>query len=77
MAASVIRGLAEHKATLGRPLCPCRYYEDKEAEAKAKAEGGSCRFSSGALMPAQLSCWRRHWRSGKSMNQFDERMDSI
>jgi ferredoxin-thioredoxin reductase catalytic chain len=30
----VIKGLAEHKVTLGAPLCPCRFYEDKEAEAK-------------------------------------------
>ena len=26
--------MAEHKATLGAPLCPCRHYEDKEAEVK-------------------------------------------
>eukprot|EP00741_Cyanophora_paradoxa_P023531 tig00021589_g22733.t1 len=32
--AVVIRGLAEHKDTLGSPLCPCRHYEDKEAEVK-------------------------------------------
>lgn len=32
--AVVVKGLAEHKETLGAPLCPCRYYEDKEAEAK-------------------------------------------
>lgn len=32
--AVVIKGLAEHKVTLGAPLCPCRYYEDKEKEAK-------------------------------------------
>lgn len=32
--AVVIRGLAEHKATLGAPLCPCRHYEDKAAEIK-------------------------------------------
>lgn len=30
----VIKGLAEHKITLGAPLCPCRHYENKEAEAK-------------------------------------------
>lgn len=30
----VIRGLAEHKVALGAPLCPCRFYEDKQAEAK-------------------------------------------
>ena len=32
--AVVIKGLAEHKETLGAPLCPCRHYDDKEAEAK-------------------------------------------
>ncbi|GMH38301.1 hypothetical protein BSKO_06185 [Bryopsis sp. KO-2023] len=32
--AVVIKGLAEHKDTLGAPLCPCRHYDDKEAEAK-------------------------------------------
>ena len=32
--AVVIRGLAEHKVSLGAPLCPCRFYEDKAAEAK-------------------------------------------
>ena len=30
----VLKGLAEHKVTLGAPLCPCRHYEDKAAEAK-------------------------------------------
>jgi len=34
VAAVVIKGLAEHKVTLGAPLCPCRYYDDKEKEAK-------------------------------------------
>ncbi len=32
--AVVIEGLAKHKDELGSPLCPCRHYEDKEAEAK-------------------------------------------
>lgn len=32
--AVVIEGLAKHKDELGAPLCPCRHYEDKEAEAK-------------------------------------------
>ncbi len=31
---AVIEGLAKHKEELGAPLCPCRYYEDKEAEVK-------------------------------------------
>lgn len=30
----VIKGLAEHKDTLGAPLCPCRHYDDKGAEAE-------------------------------------------
>ncbi|KAL6507326.1 hypothetical protein OROGR_023521 [Orobanche gracilis] len=29
-----VRGLAEHKDTLGAPLCPCRHYDDKAAEAQ-------------------------------------------
>eukprot|EP00884_Botryococcus_braunii_P011971 jgi/Botrbrau1/20775/Bobra.0156s0007.1 len=32
--AVVIKGLAEHKEQLGAPLCPCRHYDDKEAEAQ-------------------------------------------
>ena len=32
--AVVIQGLAQHKEELGAPLCPCRHYEDKEAEVK-------------------------------------------
>ncbi len=31
---AVIRGLADNNVTLGRPLCPCRFYPDKEAEVK-------------------------------------------
>ncbi len=31
--AVVIKGLAEHKVELGAPLCPCRHYDDKQAEA--------------------------------------------
>lgn len=31
--AVVIKGLAEHKDSLGAPLCPCRHYDDKQAEA--------------------------------------------
>ncbi|KAH6781704.1 ferredoxin thioredoxin reductase catalytic beta chain family protein [Perilla frutescens var. hirtella] len=30
----VIKGLAEHKDTLGAPLCPCRHYDDKAIEAQ-------------------------------------------
>ena len=30
--AVVLHGLAKHKDELGCPLCPCRHYEDKQAE---------------------------------------------
>lgn len=33
--AVVIEGLAKHKDDYGSPLCPCRHYEDKEAEVNA------------------------------------------
>jgi ferredoxin-thioredoxin reductase catalytic chain len=33
--AVVLEGLAKHKDELGTPLCPCRHYEDKIAEAAA------------------------------------------
>ena len=33
--AVVIEGLAKHKDELGAPLCPCRHYENKKAEATA------------------------------------------
>jgi ferredoxin-thioredoxin reductase catalytic chain len=33
--AVVIEGLAKHKDDLGAPLCPCRHYEDKQAEVHA------------------------------------------
>ncbi len=29
---SVVKGLAHHVETVGKPLCPCRFYPDKEAE---------------------------------------------
>ena len=29
---AVIQGLAAHSEQLGRPLCPCRFYPDKQAE---------------------------------------------
>ena len=29
----ILQGLAEHKDELGAPLCPCRHYDDKAAEA--------------------------------------------
>jgi len=32
--AVVIEGLARHKEEFGSPLCPCRHYENKEAEVK-------------------------------------------
>ncbi len=29
---AVVKGLAHHSDTLGKPLCPCRFYPDKQAE---------------------------------------------
>lgn len=31
---AVVLGLASHSETLGRPLCPCRFYPDKNEEIK-------------------------------------------
>ena len=31
---AVVMGLAENLETFGKPLCPCRFYPNKEAEAK-------------------------------------------
>jgi len=31
---SVVLGLAHHHQTLGKPLCPCRFYPDKQEEIK-------------------------------------------
>ena len=33
---AVIKGLAVHQDTLGRPLCPCRFYQDKQAEIQSR-----------------------------------------
>ena len=33
---AVINGLAAHVEELGKPLCPCNFYQDKEAEAKQR-----------------------------------------
>jgi len=30
----VVLGLANHRDTLGKPLCPCRFYPDKQEEIK-------------------------------------------
>jgi ferredoxin-thioredoxin reductase catalytic chain len=31
---AVVLGLAHNRETLGKPLCPCRFYPDKEEEVK-------------------------------------------
>jgi len=33
---AVVQGLALHVDELGKPLCPCNFYPDKEAEAKLR-----------------------------------------
>lgn len=32
----VVEGLARHIEEVGRPLCPCNFYPDKQAEAKLR-----------------------------------------
>ena len=32
----VVKGLAAHVDEFGRPLCPCNFYPDKEAELKSR-----------------------------------------
>jgi ferredoxin-thioredoxin reductase catalytic chain len=33
---SVIRGLARNRSEVGRPLCPCRFYPDKQDEIRRR-----------------------------------------
>ncbi len=33
---SVLNGLAKHKEELGKPLCPCNFYPDKQEEVKRR-----------------------------------------
>lgn len=33
---AVVNGLAAHADELGKPLCPCNFYSDKQAEAKLR-----------------------------------------
>lgn len=33
---AVVKGLAMHVEELGKPLCPCNFYKDKQAEAKLR-----------------------------------------
>ncbi len=33
---ALVMGLAHHLDTVKRPLCPCNFYPDKEAEAKLR-----------------------------------------
>ena len=39
---AVVMGLAYHKDTLGKPLCPCRFYPDKEEEKKHRTWMCAC-----------------------------------
>ena len=34
--AVVVEGLARHIEEVGKPLCPCNFYPDKQAEAKLR-----------------------------------------
>ena|SRR5437016_9716444 len=33
---AVVKGLAMHMDELGKPLCPCNFYKDKQTEAKLR-----------------------------------------
>ena len=39
---AVIQGLAKHVDELGRPLCPCRFYPDKQEETKHRTWMCAC-----------------------------------
>ena len=64
--AVVIRGLAEHKAALGAPLCPCRNYVDKEAEAKSGYWNCPC-------VPMREPVWKSTPSSGRRMDATHRR----
>jgi ferredoxin-thioredoxin reductase catalytic subunit len=64
--AVVIRGLAEHKAALGAPLCPCRNYVDKEAEAKSGYWNCPC-------VPMREPAWKSTPSSGRRMEATSRR----
>lgn len=63
--AVVIKGLAEHKDELGAPLCPCRHYDDKAAEAEQGYWNCPCvpmrerKVGAGQLPPVLCAglCW--------------------
>ena len=38
---AVVMGLAANLEEVGRPLCPCNFYPDKQKEAENMAEDGS------------------------------------
>lgn len=42
VAPTVMEGLAVHVDEVGRPLCPCNFYEDKKAEADKKTWVCAC-----------------------------------
>lgn len=70
--AVVIKGLAEHKDELGAPLCPCRHYDDKAAEAEQgywncpcvpmrerKVRAGQCVGREGRGLRVRADAWVR------------------
>ncbi|CAD6337315.1 unnamed protein product [Miscanthus lutarioriparius] len=61
--AVVIKGLADHRDTLGAPLCPCRHYDDKAAEVAQGFWNCPC-----VPMRERLSPWRRSKRRHRSSN---------
>jgi ferredoxin-thioredoxin reductase catalytic chain len=58
--AVVIQGLAEHKDSLGAPLCPCRHYDDKQAE----VEQGYWNCPCVPMRERKVSCFEEADRHG-------------
>lgn len=73
--AVVIQGLAEHKDTLGAPLCPCRHYDDKEAEAAQGYWNCPCvpmreRKVRHARASMCMDAWMRAWMAWCASNVY-------
>ena len=73
--AVVIKGLAEHKDELGAPLCPCRHYDDKAAEAEQGFWNCPCvPMRERKVSPAQWvsgRAWRAYVRMCRGMPRVE------
>ncbi|EER06166.1 interferon-induced guanylate-binding protein, putative [Perkinsus marinus ATCC 50983] len=64
--ARVIEGLAKHKVELGAPLCPCRDYDDKEAEVTVCSKAKDYFINSIGNRPVAVVVVCGLYRTGKS-----------